>query len=649
MSRYSNPALANQLREFMTSKGLPSHVAEGFLMNYQDESGFNPGINERNPSTPGSRGGFGLYQLTGPRRAAFEGWAGSNGRNLSDPLAQAEFQMMELAGPERRAMSRIMQTNTPGEAAAAIATHFLRPSREHLDRRVARYTGQGNSNVYMSTRSAPQNQVPEEQRRRSVIQHLMSGDFSGAGGAIRQNANEMFSGDQSAGMPGVERLAGRSQQMADLAKSSTEGMGGPGPAHWSQALASGLAGIQSHRLGNQASQMQSQNNSQVAELLKQPLTQETIAMINELDPQLGRQLLMNNVQFGQQMQRDELGHERNLELVDAKAQSDAWLASLKPEQRTALMQNAQAAGFTPGTPEYHQFIREHMERENRKTGTEMFIAPDGTITFRQGDGVAGSTPGSGATVEGTAGMGGEDGTAPGGEAGEEGETSVPMEGGAGQPGRITQVGKPQEGQIQHIDPETQRLVQTTIEGSRFDRAQKEEARAALERAINRDQAYSIVLDRVQDARRIAQNPWATGWRGQVLRNLGGTDARALQARTDTILANLGFERLQQMREESPTGGALGQVAVREIELLQATIANLDQAQSQEEFMRELDYLQDIMTTVLLRNDRNRRRLSGEEMPEQGHNPDPNFEIGKIYEGEGGNRAMWTEFGWRLMR
>ena len=36
------------------------HVADGFVMNFKDESGLNPGINEQNPIVPGSRGGFGL-------------------------------------------------------------------------------------------------------------------------------------------------------------------------------------------------------------------------------------------------------------------------------------------------------------------------------------------------------------------------------------------------------------------------------------------------------------------------------------------------------------------------------------------------------------------------------------------------------------
>lgn len=56
--------------------------------------------------------------------------------------------------------------------------------------------------------------------------------------------------------------------------------------------------------------------------------------------------------------------------------------------------------------------------------------------------------------------------------------------------------------------------------------------------------------------------------------LGG-DARILQAKLRTISANLAFDRLTKMRNESKTGGALGQVSNIELELLKGSIASLD--------------------------------------------------------------------------
>lgn len=129
------------LRDGLMRRGLPQHVADAFVMNFRDESGLNPGINEIAPIVPGSRGGYGLYQLTGPRRVAYERFAQERGVNLADPDAQMDFLMMELQGPEARAAQRILAAPDTGTAAAAIVRDFLRPAPEHRDRRTAQYLG----------------------------------------------------------------------------------------------------------------------------------------------------------------------------------------------------------------------------------------------------------------------------------------------------------------------------------------------------------------------------------------------------------------------------------------------------------------------------------------------------------------------------
>lgn len=125
----------------LVQRGLPEHVAQGFAMNAADESGFNPGINEIAPTVPGSRGGFGLMQWTGPRRVALEGFAAQMGRPVSDPNLQMDFLVNELQGPEKAAAQSILSAPDTGSAAAAIVNDFLRPAAEHRERRVAEYTG----------------------------------------------------------------------------------------------------------------------------------------------------------------------------------------------------------------------------------------------------------------------------------------------------------------------------------------------------------------------------------------------------------------------------------------------------------------------------------------------------------------------------
>lgn len=68
--------------------------------------------------------------------------------------------------------------------------------------------------------------------------------------------------------------------------------------------------------------------------------------------------------------------------------------------------------------------------------------------------------------------------------------------------------------------------------------------------------------------------WSTGLPGMLLQF---TPSQALELRNnlDTIKANIGFDKLQNMRANSPTGGALGAVSDTENKLLQAVNGALD--------------------------------------------------------------------------
>lgn len=79
----------------------------------------------------------------------------------------------------------------------------------------------------------------------------------------------------------------------------------------------------------------------------------------------------------------------------------------------------------------------------------------------------------------------------------------------------------------------------------------------------------------------------TGLSGSITRNIPGTAAYDLAGNVKTIDANAAFDKLQQMRENSPTGGALGQVTEKELDLLKSSIANLDTGQGQEQFFSNL--------------------------------------------------------------
>lgn len=121
----------------LMARGLPPHLAYGVAGNISAESNFDPGINEINPVVPGSRGGFGINQWTGPRRVAYENFAKERGKPLDDLDTQLDFTMWELQNTERAAGSALMTARTPEEAARIYSERFLRPGIPRMDHRVA--------------------------------------------------------------------------------------------------------------------------------------------------------------------------------------------------------------------------------------------------------------------------------------------------------------------------------------------------------------------------------------------------------------------------------------------------------------------------------------------------------------------------------
>jgi len=108
----------------------------------------------------------------------------------------------------------------------------------------------------------------------------------------------------------------------------------------------------------------------------------------------------------------------------------------------------------------------------------------------------------------------------------------------------------------------------------------------------------LVLGKIVEASEFIKENWfTTGFMGGLLQSIGGTDARNLRGMIDTIKANIGFAELQAMRDASPTGGALGQVAVQEINFLQSTIAALDQAQDDNILLQNLEQVAESMRRI----------------------------------------------------
>jgi hypothetical protein len=110
---------------------------------------------------------------------------------------------------------------------------------------------------------------------------------------------------------------------------------------------------------------------------------------------------------------------------------------------------------------------------------------------------------------------------------------------------------------------------------------------------NREVKTNLVRNTIKEA--IPEVGLTTaGLGGSVMGRVSGTAAVDLQKKIDTIKANIGFDELQNMRDSSPTGGALGQVAVQELNFLQATLGSLDREQSPAELIKRLEQIDGVL-------------------------------------------------------
>lgn len=78
----------------------------------------------------------------------------------------------------------------------------------------------------------------------------------------------------------------------------------------------------------------------------------------------------------------------------------------------------------------------------------------------------------------------------------------------------------------------------------------------------------------------------TGLRGSIP-NMPGSAAADAQAKLENLKSQVGFSVLQSMRDASKTGGALGNVSDAEGKRLEANLAALQNAQSLQQFQKEL--------------------------------------------------------------
>ena len=109
---------------------------------------------------------------------------------------------------------------------------------------------------------------------------------------------------------------------------------------------------------------------------------------------------------------------------------------------------------------------------------------------------------------------------------------------------------------------------------------------------------SIVVNDAIDRGLPMIDNFTAGLGGTMLSKIPGTAATDLTKLIDSVKANAGFDKLQAMREASPTGGALGQVSDKEIRFLQSVFGSLDQDQSPNQLRYNLELFRYVYNSMI---------------------------------------------------
>lgn len=123
------------------------------------------------------------------------------------------------------------------------------------------------------------------------------------------------------------------------------------------------------------------------------------------------------------------------------------------------------------------------------------------------------------------------------------------------------------------------------------RAKEEKEQAAKEKAYGVVSSVDKALNILDE-----HGGWAAGF-GAWLKDIPTTSANQMALALDTVKAQIGFRELQAMRDSSKTGGALGQVTVRELELLQRTIDAIEPELAPEKLKENLQNVREVMLAI----------------------------------------------------
>jgi hypothetical protein len=214
--------------DLMGDFSLSKEQAAGVVGNLAHESGGFESLQEIKPLVPGSRGGYGYAQWTGPRRRAYEAYAKENQLDPSSYEANYGFLKHELQNtPEGRVLNGLKNAQTAGEAAEMFSKGFLRPGIPYMDSRIQR------ANEYQTASLGPVvgPEQPAADPKAVLAQRLMAArgqSLPESQPPAAQQAQAMQGGNvQPQPSQGIQRVAQAAQGMDQQSMKLIEAMNNP--------------------------------------------------------------------------------------------------------------------------------------------------------------------------------------------------------------------------------------------------------------------------------------------------------------------------------------------------------------------------------------------------------------------------------------
>lgn len=172
----TGPAIAQQMvHDLQRDFGIPQHIAVGVVGQLAGETGGFQELQEKNPTVPGSRGGGGYAQWTGPRRKQFEAFASDGGADVNSYQANYQFLRNELANTSEGGVLDKLKNAPDAKTAGRIFTdNFLRPGkpnyagRDHWTDMVGRAVGDSQPQPRRATSAAVggmMTAIPDDQQQ----------------------------------------------------------------------------------------------------------------------------------------------------------------------------------------------------------------------------------------------------------------------------------------------------------------------------------------------------------------------------------------------------------------------------------------------------------------------------------------------------